>query len=96
MKKKMFFKILASALCSVLLISTFAACRPQESSSDESNSATQKLEVVEGEYLYRNGVSGYTVVLRDEANLYEELAASELAQNLENATGSSISIKKDS
>ena len=96
MKKKMFFKILASALCSVLLISTFAACRPQESSSDESNSATQKLEVVEGEYLYRNGVSGYTVVIRDEANLYEELAASELAQNLENATGSSISIKKDS
>ena len=96
MKKKTFFRILASALCSVLLVSAFAACIPQESTSEENNSSTQELEMVEGEYLYRNGVSGYTVLLRDEANLYEELAASELAQNLEKAAGSSVSIKKDS
>ena len=85
MKKKTLLRIFASALCSVLLISTFAACRPQESTSEENNSTTQELEVVEGEYLYRNGVSGYTVVVPDEANLYEELAASELAKNLEKA-----------
>ncbi|MBE7080648.1 MAG: DUF4838 domain-containing protein [Clostridiales bacterium] len=99
MKKKNIIRVIASALCSALFISSFAACGNVGGSSEqenENNSSTQELAVVEGEYLYRNGVSGYTIVLRDEANFYEELAASELAQNLANATGSSIAVAKES
>ncbi len=96
MKKKTIFKVIASALCSLMLLGTFAACGNTSDSSGEENSSVRELNVVEGEYLYRNGVSGYTILLRDDANFYEELAASELAQNLANATGSSISVAKDS
>ena len=98
MKKNNIFRVIASALCSTLFLSTLTACDfGGNSSSDEiSESAGQELTVVEGEYLYRGGVSGYTVVVRDDANFYEELAASELAQNLAKATGSSISVAKQS
>ena len=95
MKKNMFFRVLASALGSALFLSAFAACDngiTSGSSEIEEGSSEQELAVVEGEYLYRGGVSGYTVVLRDDANFYEELAATELAQNLAKATGSSIPI----
>ena len=93
--KKNIFKIIASVLCSVLFLGTFTSC-DNFVNNDNADDNAQKLEVVEGEYLYRGGVSGYTVLLRDDANFYEELAASELAQNLANATGSSISVATDS
>ena len=104
MKKNKFFRIFASALCSALFLSAFAGCKPTQQSSSGTSSTVEGqesesgrvLNVVEGEYLYRGGVSGYTVVLRDDANFYEELAASELAQNLANATGSSIAVAKES
>lgn len=91
MKKKNIFRVLASALCSILLLGAFAGCNKQQ----EENVAPQ-VTVVEGEYLYQNGISGYSVLLRDEANYYEELAATELTTNLKNATGSSISVIRDS
>ena len=96
--KKNIIRVIASALCSALFLSTLAACNNGTAgdSSVEENSSSQELQVVEGEYLYRGGVSGYTVVLRDDANFYEELAASELAQNLANSTGSSIAVAKES
>ena len=96
--KKNIIRVIASALCSTLLLSTLAACNlGGTSTSDEIvESSGKELTVVEGEYLYRGGVSGYTVVLRDDANFYEELAANELAQNLANSTGSSIAVAKES
>ena len=98
MKKKTFFRVIASALCSALLLGAFAACTPssQNSSSIEEDSGKRELTAVAGEYLYRGGVSGYTVVTRDDANMYEELAASELALNLSKSTGSSIAVAKES
>ena len=100
MKKKTIFRVLASALCSALFLGTFAGCKdpvqPDNSDSTITSSTGEELKAVEGEYIYRGGISGYTVVLRDEANFYEELAASELSQNLSKATGSSISVVKDS
>ena len=99
MKKKTIFRVLASALCSALFLSSFAGCNilsQQQSSSNEESSAGRELTVVAGEYLYRGGVSGYTVVTRDDANMYEELAASELALNLSKSTGSSIAVAKES
>ena len=97
MKKKNIFRVIASVLCSALFLSTFAACDfgGSESASDSEESSNKELAVVEGEYLYRGGVSGYTILLREDANFYEELAASELAQNLAKSTGSSISIARD-
>lgn len=94
MKKKI-FRVIASALCSALFLGCFVGCDNSIDSSEEETESVRELSVVEGEYLYRGGVSGYTVLLRDNANFYEELAASELAQNLANATGSSISIARD-
>ena len=93
MKKKTIFRVIASALCSILLCGSFAACGEKPGVGDNNES---QLTVVEGEYLYRNGISGYSVLLRDEANFYEELAATELTTNLANATGSSISVVRDS
>lgn len=92
MKKKTIFKVIASALCSVMFLGCFAACGEDAPVED----GKQQLDVVEGEYLYRNGISGYSILLRDDANMYEELAASELMQNLQKATGSAISVVKDS
>ena len=100
MKKNKIFRVLASALCSTFLVSAFVGCNllPQQqgSSSVEEESSGRELTVVAGEYLYRGGVSGYTVVTRDDANMYEELAASELALNLAKSTGSSIAVAKES
>ena len=92
MKKKTFFRIITSVLCSVLFCGCFASCGEQQTEGVETN----ELSVVEGEFLYQNGVSGYNVVIPDEANYYETLAADELTMNLERATGSSISVFKDS
>ena len=97
--KKRIFKIIASVLCSALFLGMLGACKPfDKTSEDESSNSSsgRELSVVEGEYLYRGGVSGYTILLRDDANFYEELAASELSQNLTKATGSSMSVAKDS
>ena len=99
MKKKTIFRVLASALCSALFLSSFAGCnilsQQHQSSSVEEGNGGRELTVVAGEYLYRGGVSGYTVVTRDDANMYEELAASELALNLSKSTGSSIAVAKE-
>ena len=92
MKKKTIFRVIASALCSVLFCSCFAACADDKVNE---SSAGKELTVVAGEYLYRNGVSGYSVVLRDDSNFYEELAANELTMTLEKATGSAISVVKE-
>lgn len=92
MKKKTIFRIITSALCSVLFCGSFAACAEKPSESDAGN----ELSVVAGEYLYQNGASGYSVVIPDESNYYEEMAANELVLNLERATGSAISIVKSS
>ena len=97
--KKRIFKIIASVLCSALFLGMLGACKPfDKTSEDESSNSSsgRELSVVEGEYLYRGGVSGYTILLRDDANFYEELAASELSQNLTKATGSSMAVAKDS
>ena len=97
MKKNNIFRVIASALCSALFVSTFAGCNLIKTpSTSEEESGAQELSVVAGEYLYRGGVSGYTVVIRDDANMYEELAASELSLNLAKSTGSSISVAKES
>ena len=81
--KKNIFRRIASLLGSVLFLGTLAACNDVETPED--TETKKELAVVEGEYLYRGGISGYTVVLRDDANFYEELAASELSQNLAKA-----------
>ena len=88
--KRNILRVIASVLCFALCLSAFTAC--DKKGSEDSG----RVPVVEEEYLYKDGISGYTVLLRDDANFYENLAASELAQNLANATGSSISVKKES
>ena len=76
MKKNNIFRIIASALCSVVFLGCFSACG-EDAPVEEGK---PQLEVVEGEYLYRDGISGYSILLRDDANMYEELAATELSQ----------------
>ena len=90
-KKKM-LRLFASFLCVAMLLPS-VACRDTVDSSVEPEPS---VTVMAGEYLYKNGVSEYSILLRDDANYYETIAASELADNLALATGNSISIVTDS
>ena len=93
MTKKKAFRWIASLL-SVAVVLPCAACRdPQENSSSEEEVL---VTIRQGEYIYKDGISEYSILLPDDANTYETFAASELAQNLANATGNSIRILTDS
>lgn len=91
MKKRNIFRIIASVLCSVLCATGFA-CDTQ----DDTQVSQPDYTVVEGEYLYKNGVSEYSILVRDDANYYESFAASELANNLKTSTGSTLPIVTES
>lgn len=91
MKKRNIFRIIASVLCSVLCATGFA-CDTQ----DDMQVSQPDYMVVEGEYLYKNGVSEYSILVRDDANYYESFAASELANNLKTSTGSTLPIVTES
>ena len=92
LKKNKILQWIASLLC-VAMVLPAAACRDEadSSTSEESPSVT----VVQGEYLYKSGVSEYSILLRNDANEYEKLAADELATNLARATGNGIDIVTD-
>lgn len=89
--KKNIFKILASALCFTLFLSC-VGCKEKEETSEQPESAAPSVEVVEGEYLYQSGVSEYSVLIPDDASMYEAFAANELVDNLKKATGNSIPV----
>ena len=89
--KKNIFKTIASILCFSLFLGC-SACSDPETQSGDSGESEAVVEVVENEYLYHGGVSEYSILIRNDANYYESFAASELADNLERATGNSIPI----
>ena len=94
MKNKL-IKMLASALCATLLLTSFACNKKADTSTGANTPATETekpLDVVDGAYFYRNGVSEYSILIPDNANDYENLAAQELQQNLLASTGNSIAI----
>ncbi len=88
--KKNIFKYVASILC----LSLFLGCSSCSSKkqSENSESETVVVEVVENEYLYRGGVSEYSILIPNDANYYESFAASELSENLKRATGNGIPV----
>jgi len=90
MKKRNIFKTIASVLCSALFLSC-CACSNSNSQENPTDSSLT-IEAVAGEYLYNGGVSEYSILIRNDANYYESFAASELANNLERATGNSIPV----
>ena len=92
--KKNIMKAIVSVLCSALFLTCFA-CGDGGKTTQNQDSAPQ-ISTVKGEYLYRNGVSEYSIVIRDDATSNESFAAGELATNLSLATGSTISIVKES
>ncbi len=92
MKKKNITRIIASLLCSVLLLPSFACGGDNQSEQ----SGEKPLVQVANEYLYHGGVSEYSILIRDDANYYESFAASELSLNLSKATGNSISVVTES
>lgn len=89
--KKKKFRLFTSLLSVVMLFSA-TACRDGGEDSSDSQSDLPQATVMEGEYLYKDGVSEYSVLLRDDANYYETLAASELVNNLTLATGNGIKV----
>ena len=100
MKKKNLIRFMASALCATLLLTCFACGKDSGSSNpgadkESSVESESKLETVKGEYLYRNGVSEYSILLPDDASYYEEFAADEMVQNLLLATGNSIPVVRE-
>ena len=84
--KKILNRIITLLLCATLL---FSICACGETDDNES---APRYEVVAGEYLYKDGVSEYSILVRDDANYYENFAAMELSQNLAQATGGNVSI----
>ena len=86
--KKNIFKIIASVMCTALCL-TGISCANNNSGD---NNTSSQLAVVEGEYLFKNGISEYSVLLPQNANYYETFAANELVSNLEKATGNSIPV----
>lgn len=92
--KKNIIKAVASIFCSALFL-TSAACGVKKEQAQNQNTS-QTVTAVEGEFLYRGGVSEYTIVIRDDANSNENFAANELAGNLGNATGNDIAIVTES
>ena len=97
MKKKNIFKVIASALCATLFMTSFACGGSKKDDEQGANSSTDTTIVapVKGEYLYKDGVSEYSVVIPNDANYYEDFAASELVDNLERSTGNRIPIVKE-
>ncbi|MBQ3019737.1 MAG: DUF4838 domain-containing protein [Clostridia bacterium] len=95
--KKNIFKTIASALCTALLLTSFAGCGGSKNKSDnETNTeVTPPIATVQNEYLYQDGVSEYSVLIPNDANYYEDFAARELAENLERSTGNRIPIVTD-
>lgn len=94
--KKKIFRILASFLCVAMILPGVACCDNTEESSVETPKEEQpQATVIAGEYLYKDGVSEYSVVVRDDANYYETMAATELVNNLKLATGNSIRVITD-
>lgn len=88
--KKKTLRIVASLMCVVTLLSGVGC-----GDKDDSKSNEPQVTIIEGEYLYKDGVSEYSVVIRDDANYYETMAASELVNNLALATGNSMRIITD-
>lgn len=88
--KKNTLRIVASLMCVVTLLSGVGC-----GGKDDSKSNEPQVTIIEGEYLYKDGVSEYSVVIRDDANYYETMAASELVNNLALATGNSMRIITD-
>lgn len=93
--KKNIFRVIASILCVATILPCVACTDDVQESSSAQQEQKPEVTVVEGEYLYKDGVSEYSILLRDDANYYENLAATELANNLANATGNGISIVTD-
>ncbi len=87
--KKKTFRLFASLLCVVTLLSGVACGK---GGKEDEQSQGPQVTVIEGEYLYKDGVSEYSVLLRNDANYYETLAANELVNNLTLATGNGIKI----
>lgn len=94
MDKKL-FKIIASAVCSVLCF-TGVACGETEAPQGGEEPQKPQLSTVANEYLYQGGISEYSILIRDDANYYESFAATELAENLCKATGNSIPVVTES
>lgn len=93
--KKNIFKIIASALCFTLFLSCVGCTEGEdvpESSDSQVESSVPTVGIKEGEYLYKNGVSEYSILLPDDANTYEVFAANELVENLRMSTGNSIPV----
>lgn len=92
--KKRIFQIIASALSlAFLLVGT--ACEDEQIEST-GGTVQETLTAVEGEYLYKSGISEYSILIRDDASYYESFAANELVMNLQEATGNSIPVITES
>lgn len=91
MKKNTILKLIALVLCATLFTACFS-CKDKE----KEENVNQRYTVVEGEFLYSDGLSEYSILIRDDANYYEEYAAQELASILKKATGHGIPIVKES
>lgn len=87
--KNRFFKVIASLLCVTLFLACFS-CNKKEQGDE------RRYTIVDGAYLYEDGISEYSILLRDDANYYESFAADELNRILKLATGNSLSVVTDS
>lgn len=98
MKKKNIFKVIASALCATLFMTSFACSnskKEEDAGVDGSTTSSTTTTNVQGQYLYKDGVSEYSVLIPNDANVYEDFAAMELVANLEKSTGNKIPIVTD-
>ncbi|MBE7078377.1 MAG: DUF4838 domain-containing protein [Clostridiales bacterium] len=91
MKKSKIFQVVTSIACSALLFAC-AACSDTTEQGETTGNSSEVLSVVQGEYLYANSISEYSILIRDDANYYENFAANELAQNLGVSTGHALPI----
>ena len=73
--KKIFVKFMASALCATLLLTCLISCKKKNAEvSSPTVTPTPDVEIekpllpVDGAFLYRNGVSEYSILIRDDAN----------------------------
>ena len=92
--KKNILRIIASALCFTLFLPVFAC--GENASTSEKEDGSSSTTVVRGEYLYKDGVSEYSIVIPEATTSYVEFAAQELSNNLRYATGNSIPVVKES
>lgn len=94
--KKKIFRTFASILCAAMILPGAVGCGNQGGNSGEQQQAgNPQATVIPGEYIYKGGISEYSVVIRDDANYYETMAANELVNNLKLATGNSIRVVTD-